>query len=80
MLQMEIALKTLDYLNKETEYVPWVAAGSQLGYIHDMVAETELYGAFEVSMGAKKNNFTFYMIFTKITCFKLRVIVLFNYV
>lgn len=50
MLQMEIALKTLDYLKMETEYVPWVAAGSQLGYIHDMVAETELYGAFEVSI------------------------------
>jgi hypothetical protein len=46
---MDIALKTLEYLTEETEYVPWVAAGDQLGYIHKMIAETELYGAFEVS-------------------------------
>ena len=48
MLSMNIALRTLEYLTDETEYVPWVAAGSQLSYIYTMIAETELYGAFEV--------------------------------
>ncbi|XP_060551724.1 aminopeptidase N-like isoform X2 [Ruditapes philippinarum] len=52
MLSMDIALRTLEYLTEETEYVPWVAAGDQLGYIHKMIAETELYGAFERFMQA----------------------------
>ncbi|XP_053377176.1 aminopeptidase N-like isoform X1 [Mercenaria mercenaria] len=47
MLSMNTALNTLEYLSSETEYVPWVAASSQLGYIHNMIAETELYGSFE---------------------------------
>lgn len=48
MLPMDIALRTLDYLDKEEEYVPWVAAMSELNYIDAMIVETGLYGAFQV--------------------------------
>ena len=48
LLNMTIALQTLDYLNNETEYIPWTAAGSEMNYISTMLRETELYGHFEV--------------------------------
>ena len=30
---MEKALQTIDYSDKEREYVPWVAAMAELGYL-----------------------------------------------
>ncbi|KAK3602015.1 hypothetical protein CHS0354_027018 [Potamilus streckersoni] len=46
-LSMELALNIFQYLDKEREYTPWVAAKVQLSYIDDMLVRTELYGAFE---------------------------------
>ena len=45
---MDIALQTLEYLQDEEEYVPWVAAGSELSYIGTMLSESSIYGLFEV--------------------------------
>ncbi|XP_052782181.1 putative aminopeptidase-2 isoform X1 [Mya arenaria] len=52
-LPMSIALKTLEYLNTEEEYVPWVAAGDELGFIDSMLKDTELYGPFKRFMREK---------------------------
>ena len=45
---MEIALQTIDYLDKEREYVPWVAAMAELGYVGSMLECRPLYGAYNV--------------------------------
>lgn len=47
-LSTEIALHVLEYLDKETDYVPWVAAAQQLSYLDDMLRRTKLYGQFNV--------------------------------
>jgi len=52
---MNTALQTLDYLTSEEEYIPWEAAGAELGYIDTMLTETELYGAFQVQIGTVDN-------------------------
>ena len=54
-LSTNIALSTLEYLNKELEYVPWVAAQRQLSYLDSMLSKTDMYGQFEV----KTMNFIF---------------------
>lgn len=48
LLPLGIALKTVEYLDNEEEYLPWVAAASELNYISKMLASTELSGAFKV--------------------------------
>lgn len=48
LLPLSIALKTVEYLDNEEEYLPWVAAASELNYISKMLASTELSGAFKV--------------------------------
>ncbi|KAL4227197.1 hypothetical protein ACF0H5_015170 [Mactra antiquata] len=50
LLPMETALKTLEYLHNEEEYIPWVAAGSEIGHIHKMIVDTKLYGPFKKLM------------------------------
>ncbi|KAL3885524.1 hypothetical protein ACJMK2_025576 [Sinanodonta woodiana] len=52
-LSMELALNIFQYLDKEREYTPWVAAKVQLSYIDDMIVRTELYGAFEKFIKSK---------------------------
>ena len=47
-LKMEIALQTVEYLDKERDYVPWEAAGSELGYVGTMLQRHPLYGGFKV--------------------------------
>jgi len=32
----------------EEDYIPWVTANGELGYIATMLEQTELYGAFKV--------------------------------
>ena len=48
LLSMDIALQTVDYLQDEEEYIPWVAAGIELAYIDTMLSESSIYGLFEV--------------------------------
>lgn len=48
-LKMEIALKTLEYLYMETEYLPWKTAITELTYISNMLERTEIFGDFGVS-------------------------------
>ena len=46
---MTIALRTTEYLSNETEYVPWSAATSELGFVKAMLQFNSLYGEFNVS-------------------------------
>lgn len=48
ILDIETALHTLDYLNNETEYIPWGAAVKELAYLDRMLVSTPVYGNFEV--------------------------------
>ena len=45
-------LRATQYLVNETEYIPWVAAISNLGYIHRMLQYTPTYGHFQVRIRA----------------------------
>ena len=47
-LPMPIALRTVDYLQHEDDYIPWVAASGQLEYIATMLLDSEVYGRFQV--------------------------------
>ncbi|XP_046380097.2 aminopeptidase N-like [Haliotis rufescens] len=53
MLPQDMALQTVEYLDRELEYVPWAAAIRQLGYVDTMLTKTGLYGAFGAFMKAK---------------------------
>ncbi|XP_061165768.1 aminopeptidase N-like isoform X2 [Saccostrea echinata] len=52
-LSMTIALKTVNYLDKETEFVAWQAALRELGYVDSMLERTALYGPFSKFMRNK---------------------------
>ena len=45
---MDLALRTVDYLSEERDYIPRVAADQQLAYIETMLSLTKHYGAFQV--------------------------------
>lgn len=45
---MTIALKTVNYLDKEKEFIPWRASLTELGYVDSMLERTALYGPFSV--------------------------------
>ena len=45
---MDLALRTVDYLSAERDYIPRVAADQQLAYIETMLSLTKHYGAFQV--------------------------------
>ncbi|XP_053408166.1 aminopeptidase Ey-like isoform X2 [Mercenaria mercenaria] len=47
LLDIQIALKTLDYLDKELDFVPWKAALRELKYVKTSLQLTALYGLFE---------------------------------
>ncbi|XP_053387121.1 aminopeptidase N-like [Mercenaria mercenaria] len=55
-LNMSIAVRTTDYLNKEREWVPWSAARSQLIFVGSMLANDPLYGSFEKFMQNKTKS------------------------
>lgn len=57
---MTIALKTVNYLDKEKEFIPWKASLRELGYVDSMLERTALYGPFSVS----------YIYFHYLTCSK----------
>ncbi|XP_062585470.1 uncharacterized protein LOC134247152 isoform X2 [Saccostrea cucullata] len=44
---MDIALKMVEYLGSETDYVPWYAARKELSYVQKMLARSNLYGKFK---------------------------------
>lgn len=48
-LSVGVALPSLEYLDTESDYVPWVSAMNEVGYLSDMLGETEAYGDFQVS-------------------------------
>ncbi|XP_052090870.1 uncharacterized protein LOC127727793 [Mytilus californianus] len=52
-LPVTIALETLNYLDKEMDYVPWAAATRELAYVDDMLSKTETFGDFQNFVKAK---------------------------
>ena len=48
-LHINTALHTLDYLDKEQEYIPWGAAIKELSYLDRMLVSRPAYGNFEVT-------------------------------
>ena len=50
---MDIAVQTLEYLQVEEDYVPWVAAEYEFSYIAAMLSESSTYGLFEVHIEIK---------------------------
>jgi hypothetical protein len=47
-VSISLALRSLDYLDQETEYVPWYAALGEIGYIRNMLLTKPIFGMFEV--------------------------------
>jgi hypothetical protein len=47
---MAVALRTIDYLHSEREFVPWSAALKELGYVDRMLRTDGLFGAYKVRM------------------------------
>nr|XP_022306251.1 aminopeptidase N-like isoform X1 [Crassostrea virginica] len=52
-ISMTIALKTVNYLDKEKEFIPWKASLRELGYVDSMLERTALYGPFSHFMKKK---------------------------
>ncbi|KAK3108903.1 hypothetical protein FSP39_018341 [Pinctada imbricata] len=52
-VDMDVALQTTEYLDKEMSYVPWRAAERELGYLSTMISRTEIYGEFQKFMQSK---------------------------
>ncbi|XP_048768229.2 aminopeptidase N-like [Ostrea edulis] len=52
-MSISLALSSLDYLNQETEYVPWYAALGEIGYIRNMLLTKPIFGKFETYMRSK---------------------------
>ena len=48
-VNISLALSSLDYLDQETEFVPWYAALGEIGYIRNMLLTKPIFGKFEVS-------------------------------
>jgi hypothetical protein len=46
---MQIALKTLDYLDVEYDFVVWKSALRELEYMRSLLQLTAIYGHFEVN-------------------------------
>ncbi|XP_046556107.1 thyrotropin-releasing hormone-degrading ectoenzyme-like [Haliotis rubra] len=49
-LDVTIALATLDYLQHELDYLPWLTALREIGELDDIMDRTRLYDAFEQYM------------------------------
>ena len=50
LLDYQVALGITSYLHKETEYIPWAAALSNMGYISSMLKRSAAYGPFRKYM------------------------------
>lgn len=53
LLDFSIALSTLDYLDMETDYVPWRAALRAFSYVRTALQLTPIYGRFQSYMKKK---------------------------
>lgn len=62
-VSMTIALKTVNYLDKEKEFIPWKASLGELGYVDSMLERTALYGPFSVRNYRISGNFRNDLIF-----------------
>lgn len=60
-VSMTIALKTVNYLDKEKEFIPWRASLTELGYVDSMLERTALYGPFSVRNFRISCSFRFYI-------------------
>ena len=47
-LDTDIALGTVEYLDKEMDYIPRYAANKQLKYLDKMLSKSKFYGKFKV--------------------------------
>lgn len=47
-MQVELALNTTRFLQKETEYLPWTAALNNLAYFQLMFDRSEVFGPMQV--------------------------------
>ena len=47
---MSIALRTLEFLGSDSDYVPWRAMAGELSYLDLMLSRTAIYGEFEVCL------------------------------
>ncbi|XP_022293298.2 aminopeptidase N-like [Crassostrea virginica] len=52
-VNISLALSSLDYLDQETEFVPWYAALGEIGYIRNMLLTKPIFGKFEAYMRMK---------------------------
>ncbi|XP_059169547.1 aminopeptidase N-like [Physella acuta] len=52
-LELSVALKFFDYLDKEMDYVPWYVASKEFGYIDLMLSLNPLYGKLSQFMQEK---------------------------
>ncbi|XP_056008322.1 putative aminopeptidase-2 isoform X2 [Ostrea edulis] len=52
-VSVDVALHSLEYLDTEKDYVPWAAAMRELGYLSDMLRETEVFGDYQTFMKEK---------------------------
>ncbi|XP_048251328.1 uncharacterized protein LOC124113176 isoform X1 [Haliotis rufescens] len=50
LLKQDIALQTVEYLSRESDYYPWTAARGKLAYVDTMLQNTEMYGRFKTFM------------------------------
>lgn len=55
-LNQSIALRVVEYLDIERDYVPWKAAANELNYVSAMLVTTGLYGAFKDFLANKSMN------------------------
>ncbi|KAK3776842.1 hypothetical protein RRG08_024616 [Elysia crispata] len=55
-LDLKTAMQTIEYLNKERDYIPWSTAVYALGYINTMVSLDSLKGPFERFMRSKLSD------------------------
>ncbi|XP_053387798.1 aminopeptidase N-like [Mercenaria mercenaria] len=55
-LDMSIALRTTEYLNKELDWIPWSAANNQLGFVGSMLERHQLNESFTKYMQNKTSS------------------------
>ncbi|KAL3885521.1 hypothetical protein ACJMK2_025573 [Sinanodonta woodiana] len=52
-LDLDTALGTFDYLDREQEYIPWAAASKEMSFLDVRLVRTAIYGKFQRIMRAK---------------------------
>lgn len=52
-LSMEIALRSVEYLHAEMDFIPWFVAQDELSYVDRMLSRSAMYGNFQKFMLSK---------------------------